>query len=83
MKNQHTVHFVVLCAILVGGVSAFFYVSPNRSLQLTIGMITSLAYVLWGFIHHAMRKDLHKKIVIEYILMGAIAVIILATILQR
>ena len=83
MKKQHVVHFIVLVAILTGGVGAFIFVSPNRSLQLAVGVITSVAYMLWGFIHHAMQKDLHKKIMVEYILIGAIAVIMLATILQR
>jgi hypothetical protein len=83
MKKQHIFHFIVLMAILAGGLGAFFYVSPNSTLQLTIGIITSVAYVLWGFIHHAMQKDLHKKIVVEYILVGLIAIILLATILQR
>jgi hypothetical protein len=83
MKKSHILHFIVLALILAGGVAAFFYVSPNSSLQLTVGVITSIAYVLWGFIHHAMQKDLHKKIVVEYILIGTIAIILLATILQR
>jgi hypothetical protein len=83
MKRQHVVHYFVLLAILAGGVGAFLYVSPNTSLQFTIGIITSVAYMLWGFIHHAMQKDLHKKIVIEYILVGLIAIIMLATIMQR
>jgi len=67
---------------LGGGVAAFFYVSPNSSLQLAVGIITSIAYVLWGFIHHWLQKDLHKRIVVEYILIGAIAIILLATVLQ-
>ena len=61
---------------------AFFYVSPNSSQQLIVGVITSISYVLWGLIHHALQKDLHKRIVVEYILIGAIAIILLATILQ-
>jgi len=83
MKKSHIAHFIVLVAILAVGLGAFFYVSPNGSLQLTIGIITSVAYVLWGFIHHAMQKDLHKKIVVEYTLVGIIAIILLATIVQR
>jgi hypothetical protein len=83
MKTQRLLHFIVLIAILAGGVAAFYYASPNGGLQFIIGIITSVAYVLWGLIHHSMRKDLHKKIVVEYVLMGLIAVILLATILQR
>jgi len=83
MKQPHLLHFIVLAAILAGGVTAFMYVAPNSSLQLIIGVITSVAYVFWGLVHHAMKKDLHKKIVVEYILIGAIAIVLLATILQR
>ena len=64
--KQTMVHFFVLIAILTIGVLTF---------------ITAVAYVLWGFIHHAMRKDLHQKIVVEYLLIGAIAIVLLVTML--
>ena len=83
MKKTNIVHYMVLIAILAGGLGAFYYVSPDSTLQLTVGVVTAVAYVLWGLIHHAMQKDLHKKIVVEYILVGLIAIILLATILQR
>lgn len=82
MKKAHVVHYLVLAFILLGGVVAFFWAAPNSSVQFIIGVVTSVAYVLWGFIHHAIQKDLHKRIVIEYILIGAIAIILLATLLQ-
>lgn len=73
---------MVLGLILLGGVGAFYYVSPNSSSQFTVGVVTSTAYILWGLIHHAMNKDLHQRIVVEYILIGAIAVVLLATIIK-
>lgn len=82
MKRERVSHFIILALILVGGVVAFFWVSPNSSLQFIIGIITSVSYVLWGLIHHSLQHDLHKRIVVEYILIGAIAIILLATILQ-
>jgi ABC-type proline/glycine betaine transport system permease subunit len=82
MKQFHIMHYLVLGIILVIGVMAFCFASPNSSLQLIIGIVTSVAYVCWGFIHHAVQKDLHQKIVVEYILIGAIAVVLLATILK-
>jgi len=54
---------------------------PNASYQLFTGIATAVAYVLWGIIHHALEKDLHHKIVIEYMLVGAIAIVLLVTIL--
>ena len=81
MKKIHILHYLVLASILSGGVVAFFY-AADSSLQLIIGVVTSVAYVLWGIIHHTIQKDLHRRIVVEYILIGTIAVILLATILQ-
>ncbi|MCX6793996.1 MAG: hypothetical protein NTY06_02725 [Candidatus Gottesmanbacteria bacterium] len=77
--KQSVIHFLILIAILAGGISTFIYVRPNTTIQLLVGIITAVAYVLWGFIHHAIRKDLHQKIVVEYLLIGAIAIVLLVT----
>lgn len=74
-------HSLVLVAMLALGVYTFFYVRPNTSMQLLIGIITSVAYVSWGLIHHALEKDLHAKVVVEYVLIGAIAIVLLVTII--
>ena len=79
--KQSVVHFLVLLVILAVGVFTFIYVRPNTTVQLFVGIITAVAYVLWGIIHHAARKDLHQKIVVEYLLIGAIAIVLLVTML--
>jgi hypothetical protein len=82
MKRVHILHYFVLLVILAGGLGAYYYATPDTSLQFVIGIIIAVAYVIWGLIHHALQKDLHQKIVVEYILIGAIAVILLATVLR-
>ena len=79
--KQSIVHFLVLIAILAAGVLTFIRVRPNTSLQLFVGITTAAAYVLWGLVHHAMKKDLHQKVVVEYLLIGAIAIVLLVTML--
>ena len=79
--KQSVVHFIVLIAILAVGVLTFISVRPNTTLQLFVGILTAVAYVLWGFIHHAMQKDLHQNIVVEYLLIGTIAIVLLITML--
>jgi membrane protein implicated in regulation of membrane protease activity len=79
--KQSLVHFFILIMILAVGVLTFLSVRPNTSLQLFVGIVTAVAYVLWGLIHHAMRKDLHQKIVVEYLLIGTIAIVLLITML--
>ncbi|MBI3576766.1 hypothetical protein HY086_01870 [Candidatus Gottesmanbacteria bacterium] len=75
--KTHIIHFIFLLAILAVGIAAFFAAQGNSSLQFIIGLVTAVSYVVWGMIHHAMEGDLHKKIVIEYVLIAAIAVLLL------
>jgi hypothetical protein len=79
--KQSITHFLVLIAILALGIFTFIYVRPNTTLQLFVGIITAVTYVLWGFIHHAIKKDLHRKIMVEYLLIGTIAIVLLVTML--
>ncbi len=75
--KSHIIHLLILCAILGLGIVSFFVAKGNTGLQLTIGVVTAFAYVLWGLLHHAALGDLHKKIVVEYVLIAAIAVLLL------
>ena len=79
--KQTIIHFLVLIGILGAGVLTFIVVAPNTTIQLLVGIITAVAYVLWGLIHHTIQQDLHQKIVVEYLLIGAIAIVLLVTML--
>ncbi len=79
--KQSAAHFLVLIAILAAGVFTFISVRPNTTFQLFVGVVTAVLYVLWGLIHHALKKDLHQKVMVEYLLIGAIAIVLLVTML--
>lgn len=79
----HTMHFMVLILILLGSAGAFLLLQGNHASQLIVGVLTAVSYTLWGIIHHTLQKDLHPKIVVEYILMGAIAIALLYFVLGR
>ncbi len=81
MKRTPLAHYIILLLILGLGTGAFLYVRPNVSLQLVIGIVTSIAYILWGIVHHIIQKNLHQKVVVEYLLIGAIAIVLLVTML--
>lgn len=81
MKKERRLHFLILLLILGGGLAMFYYARGDAPLQLAIGMVTAVSYVAWGLVHHAMQRDLHKKIVIEYVLIGTLAVMLLLIIL--
>lgn len=75
--KAHVLHFIVLLLILSAGVGMFFSARGNNALQLMIGVVTSVAYIAWGIIHHVMQGDLHRKVVIEYVFIGFLAIILL------
>lgn len=56
--------------------------SGDVTAQQRIGIVTSIAYVLWGILHHAIMGDLHPKVVIEYMLVGAVAILVLVNVLR-
>ena len=68
--SEHSIYYIVLITIL----SLSFllaYSSVDRSFQIGVIVATTFFYILWGMIHHLMSHDLHTKIVLEYILIGA------------
>lgn len=73
------IHDIVLVSILLLGSFAFWNLQGNTNAQLTIGIVTSIAYVAWGIIHHMIQGDLHRNVVIEYVLIGLIAIVLLLT----
>lgn len=79
-KRWHVIHFLILFVIIGGGIAAFLQVGPDTGTQMVIGLLTTIAYVAWGIIHHAMQGDLHRSIVVEYALIGLIALIVLFTV---
>jgi len=81
MRKTHIAHLLVLIAMLGIAVWGFFAAAPNVVLQLGIGVVTVVSYVLWGILHHVSEHDLHPKIVVEYILIGAISIVLLLTVL--
>ncbi len=68
--SEHYIYYVSLIIILSLGF-LLAYSSSDRTFQVGVIVVTTFFYVLWGIIHHLMNHDLHMKIVIEYILIGA------------
>lgn len=81
MKRVYMLHYLVLIVMLGIGMWTFFAVAPNKQLQLLTGIGLSAAYVVWGIVHHWSKREHHVKVVIEYVLIGTIAVVLLLTLL--
>jgi hypothetical protein len=74
--SKHAVYYISLVVILVLSF-LLVYSSPDRSFQIGVIVATTFFYVLWGIMHHLINHDLHTKIVIEYILIGAFGLTII------
>lgn len=78
-KQSEAIHLLILAGILAAGAATFWYATGNTLLQIVVGVILAVSYIAWGIIHHAAHGDLHRNIVIEYVLVGAIAVVLILT----
>lgn len=80
---HHPLHYFVLLCIMVVGLWGIFWFDYNQSLQLGIVISLAISYVAWGVVHHWQHKDLHIKIIFEYLLVAIFAILIFASLLLR
>jgi len=73
MPNLKKHFWYYLSLLSIFGVSfTTLYFSQDRFFQLTVLTITVFFYIIWGVLHHHLHHDLSAKIVVEYVLMGAL-----------
>ncbi|MBI1982061.1 MAG: hypothetical protein HYY87_00910 [Candidatus Levybacteria bacterium] len=71
--KKHTGYYFSLIIILALGIFLSLQTSGDRQLQMLIMVMTVFFYVAWGILHHLLEHDLNIKIVIEYVLIGSLA----------
>lgn len=76
-------HYLFLMAILSIGFGLFWIFNFNRQIQMWITVGLGVAYVLWGVMHHTIKKELHFRIVWEYLLVAIFACTIIVFLLAR
>lgn len=75
--KAHFSHYLALVVWLLIGLSTFVLVSFSIPLKLVSIIVMSAGYVIWGIMHHHYLKDLTLDIVLEYMLNGALFVVII------
>lgn len=78
---HHPLHYFTLLCIMLIGLWGIFWFSYSRPVQLGIILSMSVSYIVWGIVHHAHHKDLHIKVVYEYILVALFSVLIFASLI--
>ena len=72
--KKHWVYYLVLLILEGIGLVLLTLSTYNKPLQLTIVMLMTLIYIFSALIHHYLTHDVHPKIVVEYVLMGALGI---------
>lgn len=75
--KKHIGYYLSLLTILLLGLLLTFLAAPRIQLQIIIILLTIFFYVLWGILHHLINHELTGKIMVEYVLIGALGVSIL------
>ncbi|OGG01443.1 hypothetical protein A2Z33_02820 [Candidatus Gottesmanbacteria bacterium RBG_16_52_11] len=76
-RQTEILNLSVLILILAVGAFCYFSVRQFPDLRFLVGAVTVAAYVIWGAIHHAVLRTLYPKVVVEYLLIGIIAMLLL------
>lgn len=75
--------YLFLASILSIGFGLFWVFNYNRDAQIGITLALGAAYVLWGVIHHSLKKELHWRILLEYFVVATIASVVVIFLLMR
>jgi len=81
--SRHPLHYFTLLCIQLVGLWGLLWFNYNRPMQASILVSMAAAYVAWGIIHHHQHRDLHVKIVAEYLLMAILAILIVGSLIYR
>lgn len=64
--------YLALLTILAVGFGLYWMFNFNRQVQVWITIGLGCAYVLWGMVYHALRRELYLRIILEYLLVAGL-----------
>lgn len=67
-------HIILYFGISIGVLAVWFLRYDNLGRFLVIGAMV-MYYLVWGLTYHYLKRDLDKKIIAEYLLIGAIGLV--------
>lgn len=76
MRIPHQIYYLIELIILAVGFFVLYSLSYDLRLQTIVLTGILLFYAVTGIAHHKIHHDLHKKIVIEYILISLLVLAI-------
>lgn len=76
-------HYLSLFGILWAGMLAFAVFSYDKVFQSAVAIAVSVAYIVWGVIHHFIHRDLYLQVVLEYVAVATLGLVVLFSLIFR
>ena len=76
-KNGDLEYYISLIFILSLGLFFIILAAPNKNLQLILVLLTTLFHILFGIVHHLINHDLRIRVVVQYIVIGALGITVI------
>ncbi len=85
MKNfaRHLPHYLTLFGLLIAGALAFVIFSYDKIFQVGVLVAVAAGYVAWGVVHHAIHKNLHFSVFVEYLIVALLGLVIVLSLIIR
>jgi len=74
--SQPAFHNLIFISVIFFSIWAFLLLRFNPTAQFSLILAVAVFYFFWAIVYHLHRKDLTRKVLIEYILYGLIAVVV-------
>lgn len=68
-------HLLLFLGVVIGAV-AFWSLRYQQGTQLFVIFTLVTFYIFWAIVYHYTKKDLTKKLFLEYLLVGAICAVV-------
>jgi hypothetical protein len=75
--------YVVLILMMLLGVGVVMFFDFARDVRIIAVVILAMAYIVWGGVYHFFKKDLHLKLLWEYVLVAGMAAMVVTFLLWR
>ena len=80
--KAHRYYYLILAGMQVLGFVLVLLANGDKQLQFSYVVLSTTFYIIWALAHHYVHHELHTKVVVEYILMGAVGISVMYFFLQ-
>lgn len=81
--SRHPLHYFFLLCFQLVGLWGLLWFAYRPLTQFIILIYMAFAYVMWGIYHHHEHRDLHFKIILEYLLVAILVVLLFSALVFR